>query len=552
MNKYDLSEEEIRFKQIKSYEKYFNTKDIVLKDLNIINNKYEMIKFITGFNFDLLKKNVFKLAEVYFNKNSVDKEKIFTKIDNFYQKQHSIYKKYKLTKNTEELQKIYRILNLQFNFAKYLSQEVGLLTKENNKFSLIHESSIRSNDVFNTNEILINLIKKFISNYIKIDIGEYNQINKKQINDNTRDIIIKIFKDLTLVSNKLISYGSYTSYQFNNNIDFHDLDMYYVNSYYLTIVLAGLFYFVSDIKIDVFSIPYIRNHFSVKDVESGDLIVDCIKLDEKILKLICPTEIHSRMFIPPLYQAFNFFRMCCEKERVFKIRNNESKYKNILINLFSFHINNSEYSNLNIDDILKKLKMLKNKNELKHSYNEKTKILKLKNKVNTCNNIVVFFNITDNEFLEKTKNLNGYYTIKFFAFLNEIIFLETDNENNIINIYLTNNNTTLYFENKKVNLINLQAILSTITLISYIYDLSLKNHILKLLFETLNLEQDDIIDKNILLRLKPVDREHIVSNYYNCCFKSKFISNINYDKIKDFKFKPYLYTYKQYNDLYYS
>lgn len=191
-------------------------------------------------------------------------------------------------------------------------------------------------------------VRTFIKNYLSgFNITYTNSQKperKKQFTSNDKeDVLIfemlkKIFNNIikklqklsqykTEKDYKILSFGSYTAYNINKEVNYNDIDIYHSNPLTLLSSIMLLIKFILDIDIDVFHIPFILGHLSLR--YKGEHFADCIYLDEITLKKIPTVRISEINFIDPIIQITNNFRMMSEFPRMSKVSDTNQKENSI-------------------------------------------------------------------------------------------------------------------------------------------------------------------------------------------------------------------------------
>ena len=154
---------------------------------------------------------------------------------------------------------------------------------------------------------LVNSVKKCVEGLLKCTLS--NNTRQKK-----RDYLV-------------VSYGSYTSYLINNNVEYDDIDIYHTKSYiFLNMILFVFFVLTSiDEHIDFYNIPLVP--FLTPLRFRGQNILDCIYIDDYILRRMIKTVIvDSVRIVHPLHQMFNNIRMANELDRKKKLAGSLERY----------------------------------------------------------------------------------------------------------------------------------------------------------------------------------------------------------------------------------
>lgn len=348
-------------------------KKTVFKEYHLNSSEESVLKtyFKENFDFvksttiikDLLHPNVLKKI-IYINRHFYFLEKIKNKIKWVYKKLISpftnedtkdiiIYDNELCNKTLDDyfsmqtkIKKVKEIISLiiyQYIFLKHVQNYLFVLSDKENYYIHIE---IYSND--KTPKIDKN-ITKYINNFINSYNIIYKPLNPppihEELSENDKiiiDFLQKIIQNIIKKTQKLvrnnkldfeiITYGSYTSYILNKDVKYNDIDIYHSNPLKFLIIIMMAIKFILNIDIDIFKIPYILGHLSLryKNVH----FTDCIYMDSFTINNIPTTLIDNILFVDPLIQMLNNFRMMSEIRRMSSISSDKAntclKYTTLL------------------------------------------------------------------------------------------------------------------------------------------------------------------------------------------------------------------------------
>lgn len=303
---------------------YINYKLKSNKILDQIKNK---IKWVYNKLFKPYTDNV---SEKIYN---VDKTNIA--VDSFFVLQNTI----------TNIQELMSLIIYQYTFLHDVQNYLFVLSDKNNYF--IHsELYLNENKKITTDNQIMDFISKYIESYNIIykpkNVNKHHDINKQELEEEDKRIliflenitqnIIKKTQKLNQTDFKLITYGSYTSYVLNPKIQYNDIDIYHSNPLKFLIILMMIIKFILDIDVDIFKIPYILGHLSLRFKNIHFL--DCIYIDQYTMDKIPTCIIKNIAFVDPIVQMLNNFRMMSEIKRMHNIclnkKNTSLKYTTLL------------------------------------------------------------------------------------------------------------------------------------------------------------------------------------------------------------------------------
>lgn len=317
-----------------------------LKKISTINNFIKSEKYVkirdTSFNYVFLKLiGPFVIDEIFLNNKTTAKERK-DRYDLFFNLQTKLNSK-----------KIFSLINYQYVFILHYEKYINVLVTINTHY--IHSEIYDFNNEYEENKDITNFIKDYVNNFEVNKLPPKQQIIKPELSPLEENILNlltnvtqNIIKKTLKLNNKdkkdknLIIYGSYTSHLLNHDISYNDIDVYHSNSLKFLTIIMMLFYFILDIEVDIFKIPYVLGHLSLRYKEHHFL--DCIYLDKYTLNILPSLYLKNICIVDPIVQMFNNFRMMSEIIRLSNV--SIKKEENIL--KYSVLLNESNKT-LNID-----------------------------------------------------------------------------------------------------------------------------------------------------------------------------------------------------------
>lgn len=521
------------------YDFYKYYTQIKITDTNILTemtkNKINMymnkIKSINNFNITTLGILLEKLYKKYFMNNfNIDKKDIYNNLNIFFQQQNNIND---INKN---INKLIEIINIQYILVNNYSKLLGFLTlndEKNNQNIIV--SSLRI-----SKDINYDYVKEYIHN---IKMYKKNE-NKKELSFTNNETMEKyqkikscmenIIRDLLYCDNKeIICYGSYTSYNINHDIQYNDIDIYHTSAFKFVITLMIVIKLIINENTSILSIPFITGHISLK--YDNNLLLDCIYIDPYTISFLGLSIINNKRFVNPGYQMLNNIRMSSEIFRLSSIylhpEENIAKYQALL----------SYYQSQNKEIIIPKISSEENTKDLIsyniiHNYAIVYNLEKMNQYIqedNGFDKLVVILGDPSNliDFI-KISGINGKFSKKFHAFLNEVFF-ENDKEiiesisneptiliessirklktyqedlyNYIKNnkcLLMTNFGSSIYLNSLKVHGLSIHSHLATLTLYSQLHAFDWRFKIYNFLLKYIQNPIDNINNYKIVDRFK--------------------------------------------------
>lgn len=322
----------------KSFEKYLGTESylkIASNDkINFLekNNKKVSFVLLKITDKDYRSKTCIKLQQVFdklikpflppelnfLNKN---KANIKDNLDKFFNLQY----KY----NT--IVSISSILDFHAKFLNFL--DVYFLPLIDREKLYIHQEiySISSN-IYTENDDVLNFAKNYIDNY-NVEFIKKHKIKQPIIDENDQlilvllqnvfnNIIKKLQKKVSNKDNKctFLTYGSYTSFIINSDVVYNDIDIYMTNPLSLLVTFLVVIKIVLDIDVDIFKIPYVIGHVSLR--YKNIHFTDCLYIDDNTISNVPKVVIKEISFVHPIIQVVNLFRMMSELRRMSSLSEN--------------------------------------------------------------------------------------------------------------------------------------------------------------------------------------------------------------------------------------
>lgn len=516
-----FSKEEIKSssKRVKNFEfvKYY--KDIEIKDSikNQIDNLTNYMASINKFNVYVLGQILIKLSNKYFDKNSKD---ITLRTYEFFSKQKTLD-----INIPDDFNKFKSILHLQFTLVNNYTKMLGFLTK-NNDVHYISTLVVKDNSC----------VDKLLETYVKsIKMYNFNEDKKdKPISDDIKENydylkngIENIVSDLLKYDDKIICYGSYTSFNINPDIKYNDIDIYHTHSYYFLICLMICIEIITEISTEILHIPYITGHMAL--MYKGHTLLDCIYLDAYTMSFLKSVKINNKTFVNPGLQFLNNIKMSSEVFRLTNVYKNQEEYikkNSVLLSYFleqqNIKLDSIECSNLEYKIIGKKIILMKM--PLKCEFDN---LIIIQNPKELVDFIVEY-------------NIPGKFSKKFHAFANDVYFesnkieyeiqslksirisdkIKKYNELNLsytelysyINnskcLIMSNFASSSYISFNKIHEISIQSIFANVCNYFYLHNKEYSEEYFKYVLKLLTLKVSDINDY-FLIRRQKRSGEHI-------------------------------------------
>lgn len=375
-----------------------------------LKNQIDKILFIKNFDISKFSKNIIILLNKLSYKDiNISYDILYSRINKYFNKQRTVNNVYQIKS----------IIKYQFMISNYCNKLIYILIKSYDIRNVTETSSI----LLNKDNKLINIIfSKYLSGiklkYLKQNTQpkHFNHKESKSIST-FLEIILKLL--LKQQNNQMLCYGSFTCYNINQNLKYNDIDLYHLKSYKFCIFLMVLVYFIFDMNVYIFSIPFIVGHMSIK--YESDYLIDCIYLPKNIIEIIPKVLINNINFVNPGLQMLNNIRMGVEFFRSYKIYTNledvHSKYTALLNN---FITNNNFFKGRKLEYWYNRNL---NKKDIKYYFEKDNLIINLKELIPNpfFDKIIVSF-ADPNIFINNLKDIDGLFSRKYHAFLNEIFF----------------------------------------------------------------------------------------------------------------------------------
>lgn len=253
------------------------------------------------------------------NRLSYNKQEIENRFDAFFVKQETI----------DNVDRAVSLINYQYITLKYFDVYIKPLINKKNHY--IHSQLYSEPEINQTepDKNILSFVKTYVDQYyVQKEESKYKHPPLDEFS--TENVLIykfleQMFQNIIKITQRLnsqktehdfqlVTYGSYTSYVLNNNVKYNDIDIYHVNPLNFLTTIMLLCYFILDLEIEIFRIPYIIGHLSLR--YKGKHFSDCIYMDLYTLKSIPTITINECLFIDPLIQMINNFRMMSEIRRM--------------------------------------------------------------------------------------------------------------------------------------------------------------------------------------------------------------------------------------------
>lgn len=447
-----------------------------IQQINYFKSSKKYTTYLKNFNY-VYNKLILPYSENLF---SYDKKKIQERYEDFFKKQENIQTK-----------QIFSLINYQYIFIKHFEKHINILVQLKTHF--IHSEIHDFSKPYEENKDIKNFISEYINDFNIQKLPTKKEIKKHELSEEdqkifnvltniTQNIIKKLLKlvnneDFKTNEKQLIIYGSYTSFLLNHNVSYNDIDLYHTNSLKFLTIIMIIFYFILDIKVDIFKIPYVLGHLSLR--YKNNHFVDCIYLDKYTLNNIPSIDVKNINIIDPIVQMFNNFRMMSE---IFRL-NNVTEKKEETINKYCALLDKSN-EKLKID--------FNNLFEIKHPL-----------KFELIDSSFILINLKagfqDFEEYKKTKKNNKHFDYLIISFTEpKILFQMIQNRDDIRiskQYFALFNEICIEFENKKKNTV-----------------IESKNNVL-LNKQPIQIQESDveILTKKIIYKI-PLEIEEIINN----------------------------------------
>lgn len=519
---------------------YFGQRRLTDSERQIFVGYSNKIGPINKFDKDKLKSLLSKFSDTFFekypDKNAISYNRINDRVNEYFNRQKNEKLDYKA---------LISIIKYQHIISKKYTHLLGVLTKNNN-VDISSECVDVSNNYKSTKskEYIKKITLEYISN-IKLCPKE----KKKDIivNNETKileEIMVDILKKSLYNHSYLICYGSYTNHIIHN-VEYDDIDVYFPESFYYLVLLMFTFKMITGLNLTILGYPFIQGHLSL--FFNDRKLLDCIYISPFTLDKIRTQDISGIKFIDPLLQLLNQIRMNNELFRCNKIYENPNKYKSILYS-FLLYIKD-KHSKFNLKTVKNYRKTNKIDDISYRMLGDNIILINLDEFLDTTDGFdkVVIILSDPDVIIEELKSINGVYSDKYGAFLNEIFF-ETKqtkagskienkldrkkfkkhsfsgiidySKNNLIMSNLTN---TLYIDikEKRMSIRNIQSHLATIAMYSFLknknsFGWELFNYLISIL--KLKVEEDFDTNFNELKRYRRENTRHIHLNIENNTF----------------------------------
>ncbi|AXA52589.1 putative poly(A) polymerase catalytic subunit [Linepithema humile entomopoxvirus 1] len=553
---------------------YLGDRKLSDNECTILQGYSNKISTICKFDKQKLKSLLNKFSETFFqNEMSIDKNiitynRINDRVNEYFNRQKNCKYDYR---------GIINIIKYQFIVVTKYTRLLGVLTKEDNQD--ISRTHVDVSSIYKTSKSK-EYIKKISTEYIN-NVKIKGNTNGNVKNGNTDDeefkslesIIINIMRKSLYIHSYLICYGSYTNHIIHN-VKYEDIDVYFPESFFYMILLMFAVKMITGYNLHILGYPFIKGHLSL--FYNNRKLIDCIYLSNYTLEKIRTTDINGIKFIDPLFQLLNQIRMNNELFRCHKIYENSEKYESVLYS-FLLYIKD-KYKKFD----LKKVKEYRNSIDLNNIsyklYGNNICMLNIDNFIDIedindrFDKLIVILSEPE-VIIDELNSVNGVYSIKYNAFLNEIFFesrtekggKKSENikkskinrrnfgkysfsniiDNNKQYLIMSNLTNTFYIDidKNKISIKNIQSMLATLALYSFLKDKNeygwrIFNYLISLLkfkiednfsdYQELSRYRTDGNQKHIKLNIEnntfndfTTDKNQITSNYLD---KSVFIA----------------------------
>ncbi|CCU55359.1 poly(A) polymerase catalytic subunit VP55 [Adoxophyes honmai entomopoxvirus 'L'] len=471
---------------------YFKKK--ISKELASSLSKHEnKIKIINAFKAKELINNLCRMRDIF-----IENSFVLCKDEDIAKRVEELFSRH--LKPDLKLGTIIAIINFQCLTATYVNktlEEIIVYKNNTTEINIVNFSTVTSWINNNDNVILDKLLKQYVykqklKNKSNENIKKYDVFDE-EIVEKLKKLIEKILKILLVIKNNdCVCYGSFTCYNINRKIKYNDIDLYSTDAYRILSFFMIYIYLSTGYDTCLFSIPYIIGHISLK--YKNIFIIDCIFLDKSTIDSINKVLINNIYFIDPGLQMLNNFRMLSENFRSYKIYEKLEESLNKYITLLNYFVNNNNKFNKNRLNCW--LKSDITKANFPYEIVDNAVVISIKKLIDTSPfDYIMIVMDSPSVIMEKLSKLNGLFSKKYGAFINEIFFETKKNRNIKTNSCAGNSITQIIDENKLIKLerkdINMPyninpnkkyLIFSNLTTSTYVYaennkiiDISVKN-----------------------------------------------------------------------------
>lgn len=524
---------------------YLGGRELPNNEMNSLKGYAGKMASINKFDKEKLKSLLNKFSDTFFSchfdKNIILYTRISDRINEYFSRQKN---------KSCNFRSIISLIKYQYIVVKYYTKFLGILTKSDHID--IVDTVVDISNVYKrskSKEYIKKISNEYVEN-VKVKGTEKKKCNNEEDTPESLElekVVINILKKSLYVHSYLICYGSYTNHVIHN-VNYDDIDVYFPDSFFYLILIMFSVKMITGYNLHILGYPFIKGHLSI--LYKDKKLIDCIYISHYILNRIRTKEINSIKFIDPLFQFLNQIRMNNELFRCNKIYDNPTKYTHVIYS-FLLYIKDS-YKGFDLRKV--------------REYRKSSK--KPTNWKMICDNIIMIdvedFNNDNNGFdrvlvvlsdpekiLEELKSVDGVYSIKYNAFLNEIFFetkpskggfknndkktldrkkfgvhnfsrLIDESKKYLIMSSLTNT-SYIDIDEKDVSIKNIQSIIATICLYSFLKDKNAYGwNIFNYLISTLKCKlEDDFEQKYCQLtryRKNNKNSKHLILNIENNIF----------------------------------
>lgn len=247
---------------------------------------------------------------------------------------------FEIQKQYNTISNVSAILNFHTTFLNYFGVYFTPLVSKENIY--IHQEIYSiSSSLYTENPKILQFAEQYINKY---DV-EFIRKHKQQVNitDQRDEQILELLKNIfnNLIKklqkrtfstkNKdyhILTYGSYTTFKINPEIKYNDIDMYHNNPLSLLVSFLIVIKLTLNIDVDIFRIPFVIGHISLR--YKKEHFADCLYMDDKTITEVPSVSIKEIIFVHPILQILNFFRLMSELRRMTVLSETQEKRTNTI------------------------------------------------------------------------------------------------------------------------------------------------------------------------------------------------------------------------------
>nr|WGO62661.1 polymerase [Wadden Sea poxvirus] len=271
----------------------------------------------------MLKSQVRNIQKIsFFNKDifislvKKNKKKFFSNVHTTpYYIKMSILKYFSKQEYTNEIRKLYTIIELQTILVTTYTDVLGVLTT-------------KSPDLFSS-RIIYNS-----SSMLKLSLDILHSINVATVSNKVmgRHKISYLVKNVNMLmeeylrrhNKSCICYGSYSLYLLNPDIKYGDIDILQTNSRTFLIDLAFLIKFITGCNVILLKVPYLKNYMVLRDQDDNH-IIDSFNVRQETMQSIPKILIDNIYIVDPTLQLMLMLKMFSQIDRLEDIAKNIDK-----------------------------------------------------------------------------------------------------------------------------------------------------------------------------------------------------------------------------------